>query len=531
MSSDESETDFANVNLSELLDFTDSDNSSDEDIANYFQKERGKNLISSKLDEVNQLQIEKRLSYQATSSVVKLMNGMPSASIKLPTSTTAIRKYSSDKIKFKFLIKCEECDDFVEHGVECGQCKRILRKDSKKNNFLVYMNSEPQIRLILNRHFKEIINHLNREHIDDVMCDIDDGRLYKELKKKYPHVKIISLTANIDGANVFRSSHDSLWPVQLVLNCLPPEIRYLPENIIVTTLFYGKKKPNMEELLYHLAAEIDYLSNKLITVYRENELWNFQPVFMICSCDLPARTQIQNFKGTNAKFGCAYCYHPGIPIKNKSGRSTIRYIKEQSPAKCRTHRETLAFAQMADKKDFRDEKELYGVKGYSAALSFKDFDMISSFSIDFMHGIALGLTKDLVEIWIGKKTIPQPPYPDYKIKAVKSRQVLDKRIINFKPTMDFKRKPRSIFEISNYKASELLYLLFFYLRYALVGLLPTRVVKHFQKLASATYILCTKTNRMSQIRSACDLLIEFADEFEQIYGCRHNEFTFTKTLF
>lgn len=112
----------------------------------------------------------------------------------------------------------------------------------------------------------------------------------------------------------------------------------------------------MEELLYHLAAEIDYLSNKLITVYREDELWNFLPVLMICSCDLPARTQIQNFKGTNARFGCAYCYNLGIPIKNKSGRSTIRYIKEQSPAKCRKHRETLAFAQMAKKKDFRDEK-------------------------------------------------------------------------------------------------------------------------------------------------------------------------------
>lgn len=132
MSSDESETDFANVNLSELLDFTDSDNSSDEDIANYFQKERGRNLITSKLDEVNQLQIEKRLSYQATSSVVKLMNGMPSASIELPTSTTAIRKYSSDKIKIKFLIKCEECDDFVEHGVECGQTSAYYEKIQKK---------------------------------------------------------------------------------------------------------------------------------------------------------------------------------------------------------------------------------------------------------------------------------------------------------------------------------------------------------------------------------------------------------------
>lgn len=87
-----------------------------------------------------------------------------------------------------------------------------------------------------------------------------------------------------------------------------------------------------------------------------------------------------------------------------------------------------------------------------------------------------------------------------------------------KPTSAFKRRPRSIFEISKFKASELFNLLWFYLRYSLVGLLPTRITKHMEKLSAATFILCQKQTNVEQISTACEMLQQFAKEFEQIYG-------------
>lgn len=93
-----------------------------------------------------------------------------------------------------------------------------------------------------------------------------------------------------------------------------------------------------------------------------------------------------------------------------------------------------------------------------------------------------------------------------------------REILKLKPPTYVRRKPRPISEIANFKASELLNCLWFYIRYALPGLLPTRVVKHFEKLSTATYTLCSESMTKSEVINACDTLIEFANDFENIYG-------------
>lgn len=125
-------------------------------------------------------------------------------------------------------------------------------------------------------------------------------------------------------------------------------------------------------------------------------------------------------------------------------------------------------------------------------LMFDYIDIIHSFPVNIMHGCGLGLTEDIVEIWLGRKKIPSPPYNHYKIKSVKERLILEKRINSFRPTSDFKRKPKPISEIANFKATELFHLLWYYLRYAIVGILPTRIVKHFEMLSVGSYMLCKK---------------------------------------
>lgn len=90
--------------------------------------------------------------------------------------------------------------------------------------------------------------------------------------------------------------------------------------------------------------------------------------------------------------------------------------------------------------------------------------------------------------------------------------------MNLKPNIHFCRKPRSIFEVGHFKASELMDMLLYYLRYCLVGILPTKVVKHFEKLSAATYILLQKEIKKYEVRVASELFIEFAKEYEEIYG-------------
>lgn len=162
-------------------------------------------------------------------------------------------------------------------------------------------------------------------------------------------------------------------------------------------------------------------------------------------------------------------------------------------------------------------KPIHGIKGPSPMIMFPNIDIINSFPIDFMHGVALSLMKDLMEIWLGKKKLPTPTYKDYKLKP-NQRKILENRILNLKPVSSLRRKPRSIAQISNFKASEYVLLMWFYLRYTLPGLIPTKMVKHFELLSAATYILNKETVPFAEAKSACDLLINFADQFESIYG-------------
>lgn len=78
--------------------------------------------------------------------------------------------------------------------------------------------------------------------------------------------------------------------------------------------------------------------------------------------------------------------------------------------------------------------------------------------------------------------------------------------------------PRSILDISDFKASEVMNCLWYYLRYSLVGLLDSKIVKNFEKLSAGCYILCKDRISEAEKNRGCELLIEFADEFEKIYG-------------
>lgn len=149
---------------------------------------------------------------------------------------------------------------------------------------------------------------------------------------------------------------------------------------------------------------------------------------------------------------------------------------------------------------------------------FDEIDMIQSFPTDFMHNVCLGIVKDMIMIWTGRKIIPTPPFKEYMIKSKTKRDLLDKRFLNLKPPSFVRRKVRPISEVANFKASELLNCLWFYLRYNIPNLLPTKVVNHFQKLSTSTYVLCKENIEISEVREACQTLIKFCDEFEDIYG-------------
>lgn len=207
------------------------------------QKKRYKSEVNKLVNRSVRLQIQNNLSNKALSDVVKFANDMPNAAINIPKNNSLKRCIEKDFEPY-ILLECERCHVINKEIPKCANCDTPMKKDSKKNNFLVHFSLKKQINRLLDRYFDEIIAYINREHTQDMISDVDDGAVYKKINAKYANIKNVHslfFSINADGAAIFNSSTGSMWPVQLYAHFLPPKIRYLKENIILSTVYYGKK--------------------------------------------------------------------------------------------------------------------------------------------------------------------------------------------------------------------------------------------------------------------------------------------------
>lgn len=66
--------------------------------------------------------------------------------------------------------------------------------------------------------------------------DIQDGEIYKELSKPGEFLSFPEHTAlilNADGAPIFKSAGNSIWPIYLCITSFPPEIRMKARNFLL----------------------------------------------------------------------------------------------------------------------------------------------------------------------------------------------------------------------------------------------------------------------------------------------------------
>lgn len=402
---------------------------------------------------------------------------------------------------------CSKCNKLCDENATCRKCKCAIKK--KKSNFVVKICIEQQIKYLFNKHFDKILKYMNREKDPNYISDIDEGILFERVSKKFENSdRLLSFTINSDGAPIYKSSTVSMWPIQLYANFLPPDIRFKNENILLYMLYAGKKKPNLTELFYPLAEEINELQKKKIKFVHNDTVYTYVPVVMLGAFDLPARAMVSGLKQYSGDKACVYCLHTGKQIIDQQGNSYIRYVKSNVEIEKRTHDGVVS---AIEKNNSNDE---YGLIDIPSMFLFKNFDLTNGYVIDYMHNIVLGVTKLLLNLWLGEHQIT-------KRKALilpKNRIILDNRLMKLKPCSFVFRKPRSLKQRKDFKAIEYKYLLLFYLRFALPGLIENKYIKHFELLSSATFILLKSKISKSEVLEAGEMLIKFADQFEILYS-------------
>lgn len=257
---------------------------------------------------------------------------------QLPTHKKQILEMfreNRDMIEVIYFIRCVKCRKVVKKdstSTEQLKCCNVVLKRTE-TNFYVHMPLRKQIIQSIEANWGDI-QKFDTTCKSGSISDAHDGEILKNVLRLYENsdINILSLCLNVDGANKFNSNLVSIWPIQFLQNFLPPKIRFLPKNIIVSGLLYTEGSFDFREYFLPLINELNSLKeNKIVVPIGEDE-YTFKPVVTHCAVDLPAKSKLQETKQFGGYNACTYCHIPGeqVTINTKaSNKKTNKGIQKK----------------------------------------------------------------------------------------------------------------------------------------------------------------------------------------------------------
>ena len=399
-------------------------------------------------------------------------------------------------------------------------CKQQLGK--KQKSYFIEIPIKDQLKKILEKtgtvdSLKQRFKRKKKKA--DGIEDIYDGKLYCELAKEggplsadFPYN--ISLTWNTDGIPIFKSSKVSIWPMYLTINELPPKQRMQTENMILYGLWFGEAKPFMGGFTKPLVKALKDLETNGVDFTHDEQNYNSK-AFLICgTADLPAKSLAMNSNQFNGQYSCLRCLHPGETFKTTKGGSVriFPYDSTKPDYPIRNAQDCIKDAVEA----MNTKKVVNGIKGPSFLMTLKHYNFVRSSSIDYMHGVLLGITKLLINLWTSGS------YSKERFSVSSYISVIDGRLKKITPPSFITRAPRTISNhIKYWKASELRTWLFFYSLPILCDILSEKYFLHYASFVEGIYLLSSDCVTKDDLGRSKTLLSYFVHMFSSMYGERY----------
>jgi len=154
-----------------------------------------------------------------------------------------------------------------------------------------------------------------------------------------------------------------------------------------------------------------------------------------------------------------------------------------------------------------------GVKGHSvfAQLNCR-FDLVRSFAIDWMHCVALGVVKYLMNLMTSNKCKGCHFYIGSKLSTLTSR------LVSIRPPENIGRLPRTLVELRHWKATELKNWLLHYSVPVFQSMLNPICFLHWCLLSGGIGILCSDSISPNSISEAEQMLRDFIVLMAALYG-------------
>ena len=235
---------------------------------------------------------------------------------------------------------CSKCNSLFpadEDIVKCPvrNCEGLRFKgplsqqyQQQRKNFFASTPVENQIKDILERKdiLKIILKYKQKCDNQNYIADIISGELYHSkvidcdlLSKRIR----ISLLFNTDGVPLYNSSRVSIWPVYLVINELPPEMRFSKQNMILWGVWQSKGKPNFLTFFQPFVKDMIVLEREGITITVDKEDYNCKAILLAGTLDLQAKAILLEMMHHNGEYGCATCEEPGIVVPQGKGHARV----------------------------------------------------------------------------------------------------------------------------------------------------------------------------------------------------------------
>lgn len=506
-SEEEADTSSGDTSESESETSRDSDSVNEPDIdAEIYPNSRitiGESILA-----ILMLIIRHKVSKKLLSAILAIIN------LHCPVPTNYLKSlyrfnqfFANLSLPIKRHFFCSEClSQLATQSQTCPECK----KPTAVSYFL-----EIPILLHLAKMFKRpgFYDSLNarfirKKHANSNYEDIWDGDVYQSLSSNNGFLSNrnnISFTWNTDGISIFESSKFSVWPMYLVINELPYKERFKQENVLLTGLWFGAKKPAANLFLNFLREPLKELYKGVeFSIHGLAQRIIVRGIIICGTCDMPAKACFLNMHDHKGIFGCMKCK---IQSKNH-GRTRVYRYKKNIPL--RTSEETVYQGIQAHEQ----KKPCQGVKG-PTIISKITHDFIRTTAIDTMHCVYLGVVKSLFMLWfdVSHRNCPFSLYKFCKF--------VNARIQKITPPSCIPRLPRSLFTYHYWKATEFKAWLLYYSLPILSFIMDKEYFEHHKLLVLGISLLSQSSISPAMIDQASSALEGYVSQFEKLYGIRN----------
>ena len=296
------------------------------------------------------------------------------------------------------------------------------------------------------------------------------------------NVDTLTLHINIDGLPLHRSSNESLWPILGIIKEFPGS------EPCVIGVFSGKSKPQpVHEFLNDFVEEMSVLQDQGL----EYDGRKFAVKLDAFICDAPARSFVKCVKGHSGYNGCERCTQHGV----WNGKMTFPEVNAPE-------RTDIQFDEMRDEEHHTGASPLRNLK----------LGLVSQFPLDYMHLVCLGVVRKIILLWT------KGPLNN-RISLNMIKLISDKLLVlRSHLPREFSRKPRSLLEVRQWKATEFRQFLLYTGPVVLYRELPQNLYENFMLLSVSMSFLLSPDRCSAYSDYVQKLLIVFVKNFGALFG-------------